>query len=276
MIKKLAWWGIAAVAALLFLYPILATVTGSFFSLMDLQESYLREEGLLLRLVPRAATLDQYYLTLVSSPDYVRYFLNSAVYALPITLLGTLLAVPAGYVLAKVPFRGSGALTFLLIIAMVMPFQVTLVANYILVKEIGLFDTVWAIILTGAFAPFAIFFSRQMCASIPDELLEAYDLESKSLAGKFAYVILPTVKPALAALMILTFTEAWNMVEQPLILLESRLLMPLSTVLNSVFSSMGMSNHFAGAVLYMVPVLLIFYYCETYIMDGLQKMRFMG
>ena len=170
----------------------------------------------------------------------------------------------------------SGALTFLLIIAMVMPFQVTLVANYILVKEIGLFDTVWAIILTGAFAPFAIFFSRQMCASIPDELLEAYDLESKSLAGKFAYVILPTVKPALAALMILTFTEAWNMVEQPLILLESRLLMPLSTVLNSVFSSMGMSNHFAGAVLYMVPVLLIFYYCETYIMDGLQKMRFMG
>lgn len=263
-------------AAVLFLYPVVATAAGSLFSAADLQESFLREDGPVLRLIPRAATLDQYYGVLVSNPDYVRFFLNSVLYAVSITAIGVLVAVPAGYVLAKVPFRGSGAVTFLFVMAMIMPFQVTLVANYILVKEFGLFDTPWSIILTGAFAPFTVFFARQMCMAIPDELLEAYDLESRSLVGKFTYVILPAVRPALAALAILTFTEAWNMVEQPLILLETRTLMPLSTVLNSLFSGTAGFGHLAGSMLYLAPVLLIFYYCESTIMDGLQKMRFLG
>lgn len=106
---------------------------------------------------------------------------------------------------------------------------------------------------------------------IPDELIESFLLESNSVLALFSKVVIPQVKTGITALTVLTFAENWNMVEQPLIFLEDRFKHPLSLALNSIIQS---STHvaFAGSVIFMLPIIILYFHFEESIISGLNNM----
>jgi len=134
-------------------------------------------------------------------------------------------------------------------------------------------DSHFAIILPGIFAPFGVFLLRQFMKYIADEYIEAVVLESNSVKDILAIAVVPAVKPGIIALIVLTFADNWNMVEQPLVLLQDSLKYPLSIALNSVVQEAG-SIAFAGSVIYMIPIIILYFYFEEHIIAGLTNAKF--
>ena len=160
---------------------------------------------------------------------------------------------------------------YLYIIVMMMPFQVTLLPQYIASREFNIYDTHLALILPGIFAPFAVFLLTQMIKSLPNELIEAARLDTGSTWKILAYILIPAIKPGIICTWVLVFTEHWNAVPEPLVLLETRELYPLAVMLNSITAESLLG--FAATVLFFLAPLLLFLYFETEIMEGLGEYR---
>ena len=151
---------------------------------------------------------------------------------------------------------------------MLMPTQVTLVPNYLVSDWLGILDTRWAIILPGAFAPFSVFLLTKSMRRIPSSLIEAAKLDGSTEWQIFKDICLPQCRSALYSIAILVFIDYWNMVEQPIILLPSADLQPLSVYLSTINTSeVGLA--FAIATIYMVPSLLLFLHGEDYLVEGI-------
>ncbi|MNN53256.1 L-arabinose transport system permease protein AraQ [compost metagenome] len=148
-----------------------------------------------------------------------------------------------------------------------MPFQVTLVPNYLMADKLGLLHHSGVVILPGIFAAFGVFMLRQFMLHIPYAYIEAAKMDGAGHPRIFLTIILPMVKPGLAALVILLFVDYWNMVEQPLVFLDP-LQQPLSVFLSRLSGEWGTA--FAASMLYMSPMVLLFLYAETYFIEGVQ------
>lgn len=257
--------------ALLFAFPILVTILNSFMSPAELDEVF--ASGGSLRLIPRMFTLDAYADLLFSGGVYLRMFWNSLLIALAIAVGSTVIGLIVGYVLAKCRFHGKDLLRYLYIVIMMMPFQVTLLPNYIMIRNLGLYNTTWALIVPGIFAPLSVFLISQFLRGMPQEEIEAATLETSSPLRVLIHVVAPRVYPGLLAGFLLAFAEAWNMVEQPLILLRDSSLYPLSLALNAMKSS-SLSVSFAGSVLYMLPIFLLYRLFEEELIQGLGSAKF--
>jgi multiple sugar transport system permease protein len=158
---------------------------------------------------------------------------------------------------------------FVYIIVMLMPFQVTLVSNYLVADKLGLLNSYLSIILPGIFSPFGVFLLKQYMEQIPDVYIEAAKIDGASEFYIFSRIIIPLCKGGIAAVIILVFIDNWNMVEQPLILLKDAAKLPLSIYLSRINEGeIGVS--FAAATLYMLPMLLIFLMGEDYLVEGIQ------
>ncbi len=257
------------ILSLLFFFPVVSTVTGSFMTATEVNSTY--GQGAI-TLIPSKITLSQYYELLIERYRYLHMFWNSVKLSLSITVLHVVIAVTSAYVFAKVDFKGRETLFFIYIIVMMMPFQVTLLPNYIQARFLKIYDTYWAIILPGVFAPFWVFLLRQFMKYIPDEFIEALSLESSSVADILRIAILPSLKPGIIALAVLTFAENWNMVEQPLVLMEDSLKYPLSIALNSIIER-STNVAFAGSVIFMIPILILYCYFDEHIFKGIEYLR---
>lgn len=205
------------------------------------------------------------------NPSYVKALINSVVMALGASIGTVVVSVFAAYVFAKVKFRGRDFIFYLYIIVMMMPFQVTLLPQYIVSRDLGLYDTPLAMILPGIFAPFAAFLLTQVMKSVPDELIEAARLDTSSTFMIIVRIIVPTIRYGIICAWALTFTEQWNMVAEPLILIETHERYPLSVILNSIGS--GSVLAFAAVVIFSVLPLLIFAFFEEEITEGLGEYR---
>ena len=268
MLRAGLLWALAA----LFLLPALLTTIYSFMGVEELVQIFERHT-VFLRLVPTKATLNGYYELLFASGKYLSMFWNSMVIAGSLSLGNAVVALIVGCALTKCKFRGRDTLRFVYIVVMMMPFQVTLLPNYIMLKQMGLYNTNLALILPGIFAPFGVFLMSQFLRSVPDEVLEAATLETNSPIRLLTQVIAPMVYPGLLALLLLGFAEGWNMVEQPLILLEDAWRFPLSLALNDMRGG-NMGVAFAGSVLYMLPVVLLYRLFEEELIQGLSVVKF--
>ena len=157
---------------------------------------------------------------------------------------------------------------FFYVILMLMPYQVTLVPNYLVSDWLGVLDTRWAIILPGSFAPFSVFLLTKFMRRIPASLIEAAKLDGAGEWRIFWSICLPQCRSALYSIAILVFIDYWNMVEQPLILLPDASQQPLSVYLSQINAGeIGIA--FAAAVIYMVPGLLMFLHGEAYLVEGI-------
>jgi multiple sugar transport system permease protein len=222
-----------------------------------------------LKLLPDWLSFEQYGKVLVQSPTYLHMFWNSVAMVVPI-IAGTAVVAPlAAFAFAKLRFRGRERMFAVYILVMLMPFQVTLVPNYIVLERLGLVNSAAAIILPGMFGAFGVFLLRQFMQQIPQAYSEAAFIDGAGHGTIFARVVLPLVQPGIAALVVLLFADYWNMVEQPLVFLDDPLRQPLSLYLSRIAEE-ARGVGFAASVLYMMPMVLLFLYAESYFIEGVQ------
>ena len=203
----------------------------------------------------------------VWKPTYLRGLANSLVISLSASLGTVVVSVLAAYVFAKVKFKGRSVIFYLYIIVMMMPFQVTLLPQYIVSRRFELYDTPWAMILPGIFAPFAAFLLTQVMKSVPDELIEAARLDTGSTLRIIWHIIVPTIRPGIICAWVLSFTEQWNAVAEPIILMETREKYPLAILLNEI--QPGDVLGFAATLMFFLAPLLLFSFFEDEVMEGL-------
>ena len=265
-----------SLTAVIILLPIVITALYSFFSpdeikaFMDTRGSYDAAQFMEIKLSPNMFSLSQYYKILIEDMTILRYFVNSAMYTGTI-LLGQALFIPAmAYALSRFRFPGRDALFFVIIMLMLLPFQVTMVPNVITLRAMGLLDTVWSVILPITVAPFYIFLLRQYMVGLPNDMIEAAQIDGAGTLRCFVHVVMPVCQPILGAAIALSFADCWNLVEQPLTYLTTHTeLYPLSVAFNQL-TQKSTGVEFAGAALYTLPALFIYLFFQNDILEGVQ------
>ena len=271
----------AIIFAAIFLLPTILTFTNSFMSAAEISANYgsvfaTTEKGgkvfisktVNLKFIPDMVTFNQYFTVLFKSPEYLFKFWNSVIYVGPIVVVQLLIATLASYGFARYSGKLKNAIFFAYIIMMLMPYQVTLVPNFLVSRAIGIYGTRWAIWLPGMFSPFAVYLLTKFMKRIPTEVMEAASIDGANEWYIFSRVCMPLCKGGIASIAILVFFDYWNMVEQPLILLPDADMHPLSVFLSKINAG-EISLAFAVAVIYLVPPLLIFLYGEDYLVEGI-------
>lgn len=265
-----------SLTAVIILLPIVITALYSFFSpdeikaFMDTRGNYDAAQFMEIKLSPNMFSLSQYYKILIEDMTILRYFVNSAMYTGAI-LLGQALFIPAmAYALSRFRFPGRDALFFVIIMLMLLPFQVTMVPNVITLRAMGLLDTVWSVILPMTVAPFYIFLLRQYMVGLPNDMIEAAQIDGAGTLRCFVHVVMPVCQPILGAAIALSFADCWNLVEQPLTYLTTHTeLYPLSVAFNQL-TQKSTGVEFAGAALYTLPALFIYLFFQNDILEGVQ------
>lgn len=271
---------LAAVFAFLFLMPTVLTITNSFMTQSEITanygqvfqnatdgKSYIKDK-INLKFIPDKVSFSQYFTVLLKSPDFLYKFWNSVILVAPIVLAQLAVASVAAYGFTRWRGKIRDTIFFAYVILMLMPYQVTLVPNYLVSDFLGLLNTRWAIILPGAFAPFSVFLLTKSMRRIPASLIESAKLDGAGEWHIFWNICLPQCRSALYSIAILVFIDYWNMVEQPLILLPDASQQPLSVYLSQINAGeIGIA--FAAAVIYMVPGLLMFLHGEAYLVEGI-------
>ncbi len=273
---------LAAVFAIAFLLPTVLTITNSFMTKTEIDANYgivfsggaqggsgaYMSDTVNLKFIPDKVSFSQYWTTLFASPEYLLKFWNSVILVVPIVLLQVAIAALAAYSFTRYRTKFKAILFFFYVILMLMPYQVTLVPNYLVSDWLGILNTRWAIILPGAFAPFSVFLLTKFMRRIPGSLIEAAKLDGASEWQIFTRICLPQCRSALYSIAILVFIDYWNMVEQPLILLPDAEMQPLSVYLSTINAGeIGLA--FAVATIYMIPSLLLFLHGEEYLVEGI-------
>ncbi len=281
VLQRLALTVVMTVIAIILLFPIVITFTNSIMTQLEMEINY----GLIgvmkevqpgeenpfvnLKLLPDKVSWEQYEKVLIDSPFFLKLFWNSVFLMVPIIVGQTIVAAFAAYAFSKLRFYGRETLFVLYVLTMLMPFQVTLVPNYIMVDRLGMLNNASAIILPGIFAAFGVFMLRQFMQQIPYAYIEAAKIDGAGHFRIFWTIIFPMVKPGVAALVVLLFVDYWNMVEQPLIFLEDPFEQPLSVYLSEINKGeRGVA--FAASMLYMTPMVLLFMYAESNFIEGIQ------
>jgi multiple sugar transport system permease protein len=266
---------------ILMLAPIVISFTNSLMSEQEIGSNYDfigqmavdaasgKDAFVNLKIIPDWVSFEQYAKVLIETPTYLRFFWNS-VYLVALIIGGqVIVAALAAYAFGKLRFRGRDKLFFIYLMTMLMPFQVTLVPNYIIADKLLLLNSAGAIILPGIFGAFGVFMLRQFIKTLPNDYVEAATIDGSGHWGIFLRIIVPLVKPGLAALIVLLFVDYWNMVEQPLIFLDDDYKQPLSVYL-SVIQEEARGVGFAASVMYMIPMVSLFLYAETHFVQGVQ------
>ena len=272
---------IALAFAVIFLLPTVLTITNSFMTETEINANYRKifattenggkvfiSETVDIKFIPNKVSLEQFSTVLFKSPDYLFKFWNSVIYTVPIMIFQLVIALLASYGFMRLKGRLKEMLFFIYIIICLMPYQVTLVPNFLVSKWLNILDTRWAIWLPGMFSPFAVYLLTKYMKRIPKSIIEAAKVDGAGELKIFLKICLPLCKGAIYSVAILIFIDFWNMVEQPLILLADEYLHPLSIFLSKINSGeIGLA--FAVACVYMVPSLLIFLYGEDYLVEGI-------
>ena len=213
------------------------------------------------------------FIEVLSKPAVHQYFINTLIVTVPATIVSTALGVLAGYVFAKLPFRGSNGLFLVLVSGMFFPPQVILIPLFRLFNFLGLIDTLWPVFLvhTALGIPICSLLMRNFFATVPTTLREAAIMEGASEPRVLLSVVLPLSLPALAVLATLQFTWIWNDFLWPLVFTQSdekRTIMLGIVNLNGQYSvAWGVQG--ALSILASLPTLLVFLFFQRYFIKGM-------
>ena len=219
---------------------------------------------------PETPTLDNFR-ELFERLDFPQFFTNSALVALAVTIGNLVFCSMLGYVLAKFDFAGKKLLFRVVLGTLMIPGMVTLVPLFVLVANMGLVNTYGGLILPFLAAPFGVFLMRQFFVAMPDELIDAARVDGASEPRIFVQIVMPLAKPALATLAILTFLGSWNNFLWPLVVAttEDKYTLPVALALYS--TGQNQTDYgllLAGAVVVVVPVLIVFLLLQRYFVQG--------
>jgi multiple sugar transport system permease protein len=223
------------------------------------------------RWMPVDPTMDNFAETFDRVP-FDRFFFNSLKIASAITIGQLITCSTAAFAFARLHFPGRDVLFIFLLSGLMIPIQVTIVPLFILMRELGLYDTHWALILPPLANPFGVFLLRQYIMTLPTELDEAARIDGANTFTIFWRIILPLIGPALVTLAILAFVFWWNDFLFPLIMISTPELQTLPvglTILRGRYDSGSLSVVAAGITMAVVPVLLVFLLLQRYIIKSI-------
>jgi multiple sugar transport system permease protein len=218
--------------------------------------------------IPRYPTLAPLVELLLDTPAFCSMFWNTCRLVFPAVSGQVLVGAPAAWALSRMRFRGRRALSALYIALMLLPFQVTMVSNYLVLDRLSILDTHWSIILPGIFSPFAVFIMMRGFSGISGAILEAARIDGAGTLRVFASVGLPLGAPGVLSAVVLGFLEHWNMLEQPMTFLKTRSLWPLS-LFAAPQTPQGMGPGFIAALVIAAPPLLLFLYGQQDLERGI-------
>jgi multiple sugar transport system permease protein len=223
-------------------------------------------------ILPPSPTIEN-YITVFTQPDLklLSWLRNSLFAAAAYTTAVLVICAPAAYAFARLKFPGNSLLFGLLLLTVMLPSQVTLIPNFLLMRDLKFLDTFNALIWPGAANVFGVFLLRQFFMQIPNELEEAAILDGASYWGRFWHVILPLSTNALTALGILVFLGHYNDLLWPLITmssLENRTLPVGLSILNSSYAGQYRPMVLAGAVFATVPIVVVYFVFQRRIIKG--------
>lgn len=261
-IVKLLVYPIIVLFGICFILPVLFLLSGSITDNIEWQgrmnallmetESYIQW-----RWVPDYPTGEHFKRLLFYTPSFMKLFWNS-IKIVGLILFGQLLiGVPSAWGFAVFRFRGRQVIFTLYIILMLLPFQVTMLSKYLVLKEFSLINTHAAVILPAVFSTFPIFLMYRSFTAIPKELLDAARIDGAGEIKTFLLVGLPLSQGGIMAAMVVSFLEAWNMIEEPLAFLQDKALWPLSLYLPEIdLSQAGFSC--AASLITLIVSLFVF------------------
>ena len=234
-----------------------------------------KAQGEFLRLpptwLPEQPTFNNYQ-RLVDQLDMPRFFFNSIVVAMAVTIGNLVFSPMLGYALAKLRFAGKGVLLGLVLATLMLPGAAILVPQFVLMSALGLVNSYPALILPFLAGPFGVFLTRQFFSGLPDELLEAARMDGASEFRIFWTIAMPLAGPVLATLGILTFLGSWNSFIYPLVMAQEPEMYTLPVALATFATGQYQADHgmlMAGALVLVLPILIIFVVLQRWITEGI-------
>ena len=223
-----------------------------------------------MHIIPQEFTLDGYIKVLTKSP-FFHWLGNSIFITCTNTIVILFTSTLVGYLFARFRFRGKDFLFAMLMFTMMVPAQVTMITTFIIIDDIGLYNSVWALIIPSFVNVFGIYLCKQYCEEIPRELIESARIDG---AGDFAIywrIVVPQIRPAIGALAIFTFMEYWNDYLNPLIYLSSteKMTLPLALSYFSTQHSTDLSATMAASALIMIPAAIVFIIFQKQFIKGM-------
>lgn len=265
LISRVCWTLALAVVAVPFLFPFLWMVSSGFKSAAEIFGSP--------SLIPATVRWENFVEIFTYQP-FARQYFNSLYVSVTVTVVTLVLSSLAGYALARLRFAGAGLLMLLLISALMVPDEVTIIPNFFLIRWMGLADTHAPLILLpvfGSHGVMAVFLMRQFFVSLPKEMEEAGKMDGLTRFGIWWRIVLPMSRPALAAVSIITFLHSWNLFLEPLVFLSSQSMFTLPLALNNFTDPYGLPLwhlQLAATSVAVVPILIVYLIAQRHIVES--------
>lgn len=253
--------------------PVLFLLIGSFMGNMEIRELLFpilgEAEGFASwKLMPRYPTIRSYVELLLDTPGFFVMFWNSVKITVGVLAGHLLVGVPAAWGFARYTFPGKKLLFTLYIGLMMMPFQVMMLSNYLVLDLLHLLDSLLGIVLPAVFSTFPVFIMYRFFQGLPEALLESARLDGAGEGAIFFRLGIPLGSPGMISAMVLGFLEYWNLIEQPMAFLKTKELWPLSLFLPDItMEDAGIA--FAASVMVLIPALLAFLAGQDYLEQGI-------
>ena len=269
-----AVWILLIVLALLAVYPVIFLSAGSLMGADELEdclgavvsgaEGYASFPAL-----PKYPTLQHFVEVLLDSPEFFVMFWNSILITFGVLGGQFVAGTMAAWGFARYEFPCKRGIFLLYIVLMLLPFQVLMLSDYLLLDRLRLLDSLWAVILPGMFSTFPVFIMYRFFAEIPDSLIESARLDGAREWQLFWYLALPMGSSGIIAALVLGFLEYWSLIEQPLTFIKDKSKLPLSVFLPDLTMTGKAGFLFAVSVVTFLPAIMVFMGGRDYLEQGI-------
>lgn len=221
-------------------------------------------------LIPTHLTTDG-YTRLLTSTAYPRWFLNSVVQSGTYAVVTVAVCAMGGFALAKYRFRFRNLIFIAILIVQMVPFHLLIVSLFVLINSLGMVDKIWGAILPLAAHPIGLFYMRQYMLALEDDILDSARVDGANEFQLFFFIVMPTIRPAIATMLVLFSLEYWNNLLWPLIVFRSDQNFPLAAGIASMVNLTYQSDWaglMAAATLATVPIIVLFFFLRRQFMEG--------
>ncbi len=269
-----AVWSLLIVLALLSVYPVIFLSAGSLMGADELEDCLgavvSGAEGYAsFPVLPQYPTLQHFAEVLLDSPEFFVMFWNSILITFGVLGGQFVAGTMAAWGFARYEFPCKRGIFLLYIVLMLLPFQVLMLSDYLLLDRLRLLDSLWAVILPGMFSTFPVFIMYRFFAEIPDSLIESARLDGAREWQLFWYLALPMGSFGIIAALVLGFLEYWSLIEQPLTFIKDKSKLPLSVFLPDLTMTGKAGFLFAVSVVTFLPAIMVFMGGRDYLEQGI-------
>ena len=269
-----AVWSLLIVLALLAVYPVIFLSAGSLMGADELEDCLgtvvSGAEGYAsFPVLPKYPTLQHFAEVLLDSPEFFVMFWNSILITFGVLGGQFVAGTMAAWGFARYEFPCKRGIFLLYIVLMLLPFQVLMLSDYLLLDRLRLLDSLWAVILPGMFSTFPVFIMYRFFAEIPDSLIESARLDGAREWQLFWYLALPMGSSGIIAALVLGFLEYWSLIEQPLTFIKDKSKLPLSVFLPDLTMTGKAGFLFAVSVVTFLPAIIVFMGGRDYLEQGI-------